>query len=259
MRDNRWLAILNVVALLFTLALNSLANILPINGLNTGEVSDRYPSLFTPAGITFSIWSVLYVMLIGFTVYQLYWYFVKPGFKKLAILFTASCILNGCWILAWHYLFPVLSLLIMLMLLGTLIGIFTHLNKFKVETLAERIWVRLPFTLYFAWICVATIANTSAVLVSIPGVDFFFSEVVWTMAMMVVAAVLGLLITLRYKAPAFSLVIIWALFGIFLRWQQTDQSVIATLAVVLIVVLSSVYIYASQRFLKEQNADGLFQ
>ena len=66
----RTLQIINVFALMLTLTINALANILPINGMNTGELSALYPSLFTPAGFTFSIWSVIYLLLIGFVIVQ---------------------------------------------------------------------------------------------------------------------------------------------------------------------------------------------
>jgi translocator protein len=252
MMTNRALSVLNVFALLATLVANALANLLPINGMNTGQVSELYPSLFTPAGITFSIWSVIYLLLIAFAIIQLYSFYTKPSFKKLATWFVFSCILNASWIVAWHYLWPELSLLIMVALLFSLIKIFLHLNRHPVTTLYEKAFVRLPFTTYLAWICVATIANASAVFVVIPDFSMPFGEETWTIIMMITAASLALYITLKFKAPAFSAVVIWALFGIFLRWQKTEHSILATVAVVLVIVLSSVYIYSSQKVLRER-------
>lgn len=153
--------------------------------------------------------------------------------------------------IAWHFLWPVVSLAIMAGLLVVLIAIFRHLNEHPVSTFYERAFVRLPFTTYLAWICVATIANAAAVLGSVRHFTLPFGEDVWTMVMMIVAAILALYITLKFKAPAFTAVVIWALFGIFLRWQKTDYSHLATLAVVLIVVLSSVYIYSVQQVLRK--------
>ena len=74
----------NIVALIVVLTVNALANILPINGMNTGQISDMYPSLFTPAGFTFSIWSVLYLLQIGFVIAQ---FSIKdsPYFKELSL------------------------------------------------------------------------------------------------------------------------------------------------------------------------------
>jgi hypothetical protein len=52
--DHRGLQILNVVAFLATVAMNALANALPLNGKTTAELSDMYPNLFVPAGYVFA-------------------------------------------------------------------------------------------------------------------------------------------------------------------------------------------------------------
>ena len=54
-----------VVTYLIMIAVNAMANILPINGIDTGAVSDSYPNLFAPAGLTFSIWGVIYLVVGG--------------------------------------------------------------------------------------------------------------------------------------------------------------------------------------------------
>lgn len=250
--NNRTLSVVNVFALLATLVVSGLANALPLNGMSTRQVSDLYPNLFTPDSITFSIWSVIYVLLIGFAIIQLYSFHRKPSFEKLAKWFILSCVLNASWMLAWHFLWPLLSLIIMVGILVALIKIFQHLNEHPVSTLYEKAFVRLPFTTYLAWICVATIANASAVLVSLRNVNLPFGEEAWTIVMMIGAAALALYITLKFKAPAFTAVVMWALFGIFLRWQKTDLAYLATIAVVLVVILSSVYIYSVQQVLRRR-------
>lgn len=64
------LKILNLISLIVVLIVNFMANYLPINGYNTGELSDMYPNLFVPAGITFSIWGLIYLVLAIFVIYQ---------------------------------------------------------------------------------------------------------------------------------------------------------------------------------------------
>ena len=59
-------AFLNLIGLVMVLTVNALANILPINGYNTGQVSGFYPNYFVPAGFTFAIWGIIYLLLIGF-------------------------------------------------------------------------------------------------------------------------------------------------------------------------------------------------
>ncbi len=225
---------------------NALANSLPINGLNTGEVSALYPNFFTPAGITFSIWIVIYSLLAGFVV----WGWVRKhqaGFTRLSLWFIASCVLNMCWIVVWHYLYVGTSVLIMLGLLVVLSKIFFILQERKPTDGWERTFVYLPFTIYFAWICVATIANVSAWLVAVQWDGVFFSEKVWAAVMMGVATLLALVITLRYRAPAFTLVVLWALFGIYWRWRLSEEWFLVMAALAGVAVLSVVLIIAVRR------------
>ncbi len=247
-------SVLNTLGLIAMITANALANALPINNLNTGQVSDLYPSLFTPSGVTFSIWGVIYTLLIGFGILQLLQVYTRNYFVPLSQWFLLSCLANVCWILAWHHLLPGISVGIMLVLLYSLVRIFLLLNEKQVTTIREKAFVRLPFTIYFAWICVATIANVSAWLVSL-RISLPFTPDLWTIAMMTIAAALAFFITLKYEAPAFALVVVWALFGIFLRWQQTDVSHIATTAAIYMVLLSSIYIYTSQRVLRRLRSN----
>ena len=60
------LQILNWVFFMIMVATNYLANALPFNNKTTGQLSDQYPNLFVPAGITFSIWGIIYLLLLLF-------------------------------------------------------------------------------------------------------------------------------------------------------------------------------------------------
>ncbi len=211
--------IVSVVAFIVMIVVNVLANLLPINGLDTKEVSDLYPSLFTPAGITFSIWSVIYLSLLCFLVVS--WMRKSDSLiNELLPWFTVSCILNASWILAWHYLQPAMSVVIMITLLIVLAKIFIRLHKESLTKIGDRIFLRLPFTLYLAWISVATIANISALLVAIEWNGAFLTEESWTVVMMIIAALLAVKITLDYREPFFAIVVMWALLGIQLRWER---------------------------------------
>lgn len=249
MKSTKRNAYLTTIAFIATIAVNALANILPINGLNTGEVSALYPSLFTPAGITFSIWSVIYLLLLGYVVLQ--WFKSDAYvFAETAKLFWLSCLLNASWIFAWHYLRVSISVTIMLLLLITLAQLFLKVRKISMNTVAEKIFVRLPFTLYFAWICVATIANISALLVSIQWPAFNIAHTTWAIIMMTTAALLGIFVTTKYRVAPFAIVIAWALFGIYVKWQGTDNYVIgyAALSLLLIVLGSAFNTWRRLRF-----------
>lgn len=240
------LALAGVILFGGVLTVNTLANVLPINGMNTKQVSDLYPSLFTPAGITFSIWSVIYVLLIGFVI--LMWARKQDAFIASVVpWFVATCVFNMSWILAWHYLLPAVSVAIMLALLFSLSQIFILLQTHRAADMKEKIFVVLPFTLYFGWICVATIANVSALLVSVKWDGGFLSPEMWTVVMMCVAATLSTFVALRFRATAFVVVVLWALLGIYLRWNTTDYLAINRTAIVLLVGLTIVFILSLRK------------
>lgn len=247
MKKSIVLALGNSVALAGVLTVNALANILPINGMNTGQVSALYPSLFTPAGITFSIWSVIYGLLIGFVIFQ---WIKRNDMVNSAIIhqitpfFLLSCIFNMAWIIAWHYLWVWASVLIMLGLLITLIIIFLHVKSTSLMLAAQQWFIDLPFTVYLAWICVATIANIATALVASSWGGFRVSPEYWTVIMMTIAAALASFITIRYTAAvAFAAVIHWALVGITLRTEGSSDSLIEGSALVLIMLLSGVILF----------------
>jgi hypothetical protein len=204
---------LNLIGFALVILMNTLANALPLNGYTTGELSALYPNRFVPAGFTFSIWGVIYLALLGFVVFQ----FTEKGkaiAQAIGIWFLLSCLANAAWILAWHYRFPVLSLVIMLFLLFTLVQVYRRIQPFD----WGKHWLgRLPFQLYIAWVTVATVANTTAVLVEAGWSGGPLSETTWASVMAGVAAVAGLLFLRFFKDLPYALVILWALFGIYSR------------------------------------------
>ena len=246
MKNNILLPVIAALLFVAMITVNVLANTLPINGLDTGEVSNRYPSLFTPSGITFSIWSVIYFFLAG-SVVVMWTDRTDALIKKLLPLFCVSCILNISWILAWHYLLPGLSVVIMLALLFVLIIIFMTLTREEALDKTKNIWVKFPFTIYFAWISVATIANISAYLVSLGWHGGPVSEETWAVIMMFVAAALAFYMTTKYEAYWYSAVVIWALIGIFLRRQGSEFAFIVYSSILFAVVLAINIFYRIRR------------
>jgi benzodiazapine receptor len=229
-----------------TITVNALANILPINGLNTGQVSDLYPSLFTPAGLTFSIWSVIYFLLAGFVVMS----WLRSDDKMINRVlpwFIFTCVLNMGWILAWHHLLATVSVFIMLALLSILTYIFRMLHQSDSADMKLKLWVILPFTVYLAWICVATIANIAAWLIALGWQGGSIPPQLWTILMMTIAAALALKVTIDYRVPFFSLVVIWALFGIYFRWHNSSYSSITIAAMVLMTFLAVGIFYVMRK------------
>lgn len=232
------LKFINTVAFVAMIVINTMAVVLPINGQSTGAISDLYPSLFTPAGFTFGIWSIIYFWLLVFVVAQ--WFYThKPFYTKLSFYFLISCLANLCWIIAWHYLLPWLALAIMLVLLAVLTKIFLLLQR-KDLSISEKFLIQFPFHVYLGWISVATIANVSAALISLPWYGAPLSEDVWTICMMVVATLLSMFMAIKFNAVVYSTVTIWALFGVFSRWRANTDNIIGEFSAALMVLLAFV-------------------
>lgn len=208
-------AVAAIVAYLAMVAMNALANLLALFGRATGEVSDSYPSLFTPAPFTFGVWGVIYLALAGFVIFQATRAGrTEPKLDALRPLFVLSCLLNVGWLLAWHGMQIPISEVVMVALLLTLIAIYRAAGAWLGQQPRAFTWlVHVPFSLYLGWICVATIANTSIFLLDI-GFDGGSAAVALTVAVIAVAAVLGIVGVARRRDAAFALVIAWGLTGV---------------------------------------------
>ncbi|MGB3160000.1 MAG: tryptophan-rich sensory protein [Carnobacterium sp.] len=252
-KTNFPIKIVTFVTYLIMIVANALATLLPINGMTTGEISDSYPNLFAPAGITFSIWGVIYLFLFLYCMYQFGLLQGKEDFhkeklfKKVGVLFSISSVLNTVWILTWHYGMIGLSVPIMLGILILLI-LINNLTKNADLSLKDYIFIRLPFSIYLGWITVATIANITTYLVKIGFNGFGISEVLWTIIILLVGVVIAALTIIRNKDVAYGLVIIWAYAGIYIKhlsdtgWNAEYSSIIFTVvASILIVFVVEVY------------------
>jgi len=211
------------VLFLGVIAVNALANILPINGYNTGQISAFYPNAFVPAGFTFSIWGVIYLLLLSYTIGFTYYTLKQEQYPKafafierINIYFLLTCVFNMTWILAWHYLQIELSLVIMLLFLITLIQLFLKSSTIVHElTTTQKFILQTPFIVYLGWISVATIANSTALLVAYQWNGFGMPPVYWSAAMILIALLLAVLMLKKFKAIPFALVVAWALWGIY--------------------------------------------
>ncbi len=225
--------IANLVAVLLTIGLNSLANALPLNGQTTGDISDRIPVFFVPAGYVFAIWGLIYTLLIAFAIYQVrpsQW--DNPRLQKIGPYFLLSCVANVAWLFLWHYeVFP-LTLVAMVGLLLSLIAIYLRLEIGRARVPAgERWFVHLPFSVYVGWITVATIANVTSLLYVVEWSGWGIAPEIWAVIMLVVGGIVATAMSLRHADVAYLLVIIWAFIGIAVK--QAATPVVATTAWVL--------------------------
>lgn len=214
-----------IAALAFTVIVNALAIRLPLNGITTQELSSRYATLVTPAGYVFGIWSIIYLGLIGFAVYQ-----ALPGQRQrkeidaIAPAFIISCIANGGWLVLWHYEQVLLSTVAMVTLLISLIIVVRRLSSLPAQG-ADHWLLKLPFSIYLGWVSVATIVNFAVLGYSLGATGRGTFEQAIAIGVLAVGLGLAIFMALRRGDAAYALVIAWAYVGIALK-QSDAQAVV---------------------------------
>jgi hypothetical protein len=222
--------ILVIISILATIVVNGLANALPINGQNTGAISDRFHVYFVPAGYVFSIWGVIYIGLIAFAIYQaLPAQRENPRLRSTGWWICLGGLANIAWIFLWHYnQFP-WTLVAMLVLLGTLIITYLNLGIGKSKVSASEIWMaRVPFSIYLGWITVATVANVTDVLDFVKWNRFGIAPEIWMGVVLAAVLVISMLMNFTRRDVAYALVILWALAGISVKQAGIAAVVIPT-------------------------------
>ena len=216
------LKILNIVAFVVMIVVNYLSNALPINGLNAGDISNKYYNEFAPAGVTFTIWGVIYSLILG----VLIWQFVNvneaknKAISQLSPYFTANCLLNAAWLFSWHYELFALSIVLMVGILYTLVQLNRIESKELPSDLPTKWLVQSAFGIYLGWICIATIANITTFLVSVDFNKLGLTDTFWTGTVIGVGSITAAMLVVRYKNVYIGFAVIWALIGIVTRQNQ---------------------------------------
>lgn len=218
-----------VIATLGTLAFNWLAAVGYVNGVTPAAISDKYPTIITPAGYAFSIWSLIYLGLIAFTVYQ-----VLPAqaerFRNFRTVYILSCVLNCGWIYFWHREAIAVCLLLIVALWASLLmlNIYARDSRNMTET-----WVvKAPFGIYFGWVTAASLVNTAVLLVYMDsplGMSSLFGCI-----MILIAAIIAVIVTLKLRNFMFPLAVAWAVTAIAVK--QSGQTAIVVSAVLALVI-----------------------
>jgi len=212
------LRILNLATFVIVVVVNAMASLLPLNGMDTGQISDMIPSLFTPAGYVFAIWSVIYLGLFSFGIYQLLpTQQDNKRIKAIGPWFLISNLFNSAWIFAWHYLQFGISLIIMLGLFASLLMVYTRagIGASKAKDWKEKLLLDVPFGIYLGWIAVATIANVATVLIMSDWNAFGIAPEIWTIVVLMVGTALAVAMAFLRKEIAYPLVAVWAFIGIY--------------------------------------------
>lgn len=227
-----------LLAVIITITFNGLSQTLPIGGRTSADVSNAYLTYFTPANYAFAIWGVIYALLLAYGIYQaLPAQRENSNARKIAWLFILSCVLNCLWITLFQYDQILLSLLVIVGLLLSLIGIYVRLGVGRSEVSAADRWLlQLPFSVYLGWLCVATIANVSVLGVAQNWGDLLgIAAPSWAAIMLVVATILGLILLTTRRDVALVLVFVWAFTAIIEK--QSAAPVVTTTALVAVIIL----------------------
>lgn len=233
----------NLVTVIIALAVNILASALPLNGQNTGEISDRFQVYFVPAGYVFAIWGVIYLGWIAFIVFQFQpSQKESPRLRRLGYLFALSNIANAAWLFAWHYNLFGLSAIIMLALLTLLIASYLRLDVNRSPlTRAERWSVDVPFGIYLGWITVAAVANVTDWLYLVEWNGFGIPATTWAVIMIAVASLVGLAMAITRRDAAYLFVLVWSFVGIAVKQTPAPDVVLAAWIGAGLVLVLAVY------------------
>lgn len=228
MKNIKSLAVLNALAFLVHLIVSQLSQLEVFNNQTIGDVSGRYPTLFTPAGLTFSIWGLIYLALIAFCIYHLIKAYkadaaneANVALQRIGYLFVVNNLATAAWTIAWVHELLVVSVLLMLTQLVTLLAIQIRVGIFDSRRSTASVWfTQFPLSIYFGWICIATIANISAALVGLDWSGGGLAPGIWAITMIAIAALLTVFVVLARSNPFVGLVSAWAFYGIILKHQQ---------------------------------------
>ncbi len=230
MKNLKTLAVLNTVFFLGHVVLSQLTQLKLFNSQTIGEVSASYPTLFTPAGITFSIWGLIYLGLTAFCVYHLIKAFkaspdheANVALQRIGYLFMGNNLATGLWTIAWVNEWLVVSVFLIALQLVTLLAMHLRLNIYNPARSAASRWLtQVPLSLYFGWIIIATVANISAALVGATWDGFGLSEATWAVIIIAVATLFVSFVVMSRSNPVVGLVGVWALYGIILKHRELD-------------------------------------
>ena len=246
---------INLTFLVVTLAINTLGAIGLINGLTQKEISDKYITLITPSPATFSIWSVIYTLLLISMIVMIIKKndpYYQRAVDQISNLYRISCVLNIAWIVSFSFVLVEISVLF---ILGFVITLALICMKLLAIQEGRRWLLPISFGLYSGWLFIATVVNAAAALVKVNWSGFGLAQETWGSIMLVVAILLLIGVVLKIRNAVFPLPIAWAYWGInqFLKSPAGFKGEFATLQTVALVgmavlVLISVILFVRNRF-----------
>ncbi len=239
--------ILVPVATIGVIFVNYLAGTGKINNVTPEVISDKYPTFITPAGYAFAIWSLIYLGMIAFSIYQLLPSQAdNPRFRAIRTVYILNCVANCAWIYLWHYEQIIAALGVIFLLLATLV--YINLKLQNTETAAEAWLSKIPFSIYFGWVTVASILNATIALVYLGVTTTDFTAQVLGASLIIIAVILGILMRFKLNLTAYPLAVAWALTAIAVA-HGGKTIIVVTSAIAVIILL----VTALSAFLNAKN------
>ncbi len=248
-------AIINILFLALTLLINTFGAIGLINGYSQKEVSDMYMTLITPSPSTFSIWGVIYTLLIMSIIVMIIKsqdVYYKNIINEISLLFKLSCIFNILWIVAFSYLQLEMSVLFIFSFLITLSLI---LEKLLIANSKNHWLLPLTFGMYGGWLFIATVVNIPATLVKLKWNGFGLNPEIWAGIILIIAIILVFLVTLKNKNAIFPLPIAWAYFGIYNFLKSPEGfggkfSILQTVSIggMIVLLVLAIYLFYKNKY-----------
>ena len=242
------------LGVLAALVVNILADVIPLNGHTTVELFHQFKIFFSPADYVYSLKILVYILLIGFAVFQ----FVPKSrgdeekLDKIFPHFMIICVSKILWLFLWHYEQFVFTLIIMFVILRSTLQInyILYLKKQSSNKIA-RMLMYAPFSVYLGWITITTIANATGLLWLIGWGGLTVYEGGWTTLMIVVSGVLGVIKILRDRDGFFPAVIIWVVIGIYVKFPEVALIRYAVISSCL--AIGAVALYEVLRIIKQKK------
>ena len=220
-----------LAATLGAIAFNWLATVGAINGSTPAGISANYPTLVTPANWSFSIWSLIYLSLLVFSVYQLLPSQVER-LRPIRSIYIASCVLNCLWIYLWQYDLIVGCFAVIVILWLVLLVISAKLKGFN--GLAETWFLYAPFGLYFGWVTAAALVNFAVMLLYLGRMPEGNSAL--ASGLLILGAVIAVLVRIKFRNFFFPIPIAWAATGIAVK-NSSETTIVVISALVVVVAL----------------------
>lgn len=234
----------NALAYAAVITVNILSNALPLGGRSTKEISDQYYIYMTPAGYAFIIWSLIYLLLGGFVIYQIRRDTgTRDSIRHIGIWFILSCVFNMTWLFLWHYLYIEWSVIAMLLLVISVGIIYRKTRHIAYPTTGEKLLVKLPFSIYLGWICAAFLVNVGIVIHKNGWSPLGLTELGWSITLLCIGAVIAFLISYPSRDSILPLVFVWAYIAIAVEHKDVDRILLTAFILAAVLFIYSIWLF----------------